>query len=151
MLKEDNKYPLGLQLREFSKLFKEIIRQETLRYGINVSYLYVLRILSQNPDGLNQRSISTMLHLKAPTISITLQNMEQEGLLIRSKNSDDGRNVIVKLTDKGVEKNQEIRSIFQKVEASLLSALSAEEYLTFLSLLEKLKEKLLLMKEGTYD
>lgn len=140
--------PLGMRIHEFNKLFKETINHEAAKYGINFSYIYIMKLLSQYQDGLNQRSICNMVHLKAPTISITLQNMEQDGFLIRKKDPNDSRNFIVQLSSYGNKKNQEIKQIFQDVENELLHTLTDEEYDLFSTVLDKMKQKLMQIKEG---
>ena len=75
----------------------------------------------------SQLDIVKFSHLKAPTISLTLKNMEQEGYITREVDPNDQRSVIVKLTDYGIDVDKKIRKIFQEEEDKLMSLFSKEE------------------------
>ena len=52
---------------------------------------------------MTQLELVNLTQLKAPTISITLRNMEREGIVRREKNDVDRRETHVYITEKGSE------------------------------------------------
>ena len=80
--------------------------------------------------------------MKAPTISLTLQSMEQDGLVERVKSSTDSRCTYVVLTKKGEELDDKIRGFFHSTEQLMLDSLTIEELSVFVKCLDKISERL---------
>ena len=115
-----------MYLSDVHKLFHNKIRQEMEKQGFNNTYLKIFVLLSTRGQA-SQLDIVKFTHFKAPTISLTLKNMEQEGYITREVDQNDQRSIIVKLTDSGVEVDKKIRKIFQEEEDKLMSLFSKEE------------------------
>ena len=92
--------------------------------------------------GATQSELCEFLRLKAPTISITIQNMEALGYLKKEKDSFDSRKVAIYMTKQGLELAKEVKSIFMEVETMLNDALSEEELKYFNNIILKLKNTL---------
>ena len=114
-----------MYISDVHKLFHNKIRQEMEKQGFNNTYFKIFVLLSTRGQA-SQLDIVKFSHLKAPTISLTLKNMEQEGYITREVDQNDQRSVIVKLTDYGVDVDKKIRKIFQE-EDKLMSLFSKEE------------------------
>jgi DNA-binding MarR family transcriptional regulator len=56
--------------------------------------------------GTPSTALGPSMGMEATSLSRILKNMEDKGLIIREKNPDDGRGVIVKLTELGKEKRE---------------------------------------------
>ena len=134
--------PISYLFHEINKMFINIVKTSTEKMGINPTYRYIFYVLTCNSEGVNQSEICKNTHLKAPTISLTLQQMENEGLIIREKCLADCRSIIVKLTEKGRKLDQEIKLIFKKHEDILKSSLTNDELENLLSYIDKIKESL---------
>ena len=65
--------------------------------------------------------------ISAPTISLTLKKMEQEGLIERVVDINDQRNTIVCFSEAGKKLDDEIRDVFRKEEENLQNILSDDE------------------------
>ena len=78
------------------------------------------------------------MKMKAPTISLTLQSMEQEGYVERIKSESDSRCTYVVLSKKGEELDDKIRGFFQIAENTMKDALTSEELEVLFSCLEKI-------------
>ena len=139
---ENNHLPIGHLVLELSKKFRNIVYEQSLKMGINGSYFFICIILTKNRNGLSQNEICEKLHLKAPTISLTLQAMERDGLLTREKDKEDSRKTIVKLTDKGYAYDIKIKEAHQYAEKKLVNSLNDTEFETFKNLLIKMNESL---------
>ena len=70
--------------------------------------------------------------------SLTLQNMEQDGYICRSKSNKDSRIAFVQLTTKGKEQAEMMKLFFQNTDSQIGSKLSKEEYDTLCLLLDKI-------------
>ncbi len=140
------KPPLGYKIFELSKLFREGVRNKANSLGINSTYTFILQYIEKNQENdVTQCDIAKTVCLKAPTVSLTLNQMEQEGLIVREKSLKDSRKTIVKLTNKGLETSLQLRDVYHQEEALLVNALTIEEYQNLVCYLEKMKNA---MKEG---
>ena len=136
--------PLGYRIAELSKLFREGIRLKANSLGINSTYTYILQFLEKNQNvDITQCDIAKVVCLKAPTISLTLNQMEQEGLIYRIKSDTDSRKMLVKLTQNGLDTSCQLRAVYQNEEALLVNALTSDEYDNLVKYLEKMKNAIL--------
>lgn len=127
-------------IKELDKKVKQQIRNDANRVGICVAYFPILRILSLNSEPVNQKDICNMIRLSAPTISLTIRDMERDGLINRTKNPVDSRMVFISLTEEGKKTTKTIREIFNKNNDLMVNALTKEELNSFLSIIEKLNK-----------
>jgi DNA-binding MarR family transcriptional regulator len=82
-------------------------------------------------------------HFTAPTVSVTLKKMEDEGLILRKTDKNDTRRTRVFITEKGREWESQL---FEKVidcENILMRGLSEEESDELCRLLKKVRENIL--------
>ena len=62
-------------------------------------------LLSIDPDhGTPSTALGPKMGMEATSLSRTLKTMEEKGLIIRKPNPEDGRGVLIHLTDFGLEK-----------------------------------------------
>lgn len=135
--------PMGHLLNELARLFRVCVHHEAAKRGISGTYFYILNYLyHQQEKDITQSDICQFSRLKAPTISITLQSMESEGLLERVKTGNDNRKTFVKLTKKGIKKSQSLVEVFNKYDDLLVSSLTEEELDGFYESAEKMSKLL---------
>lgn len=139
---EEKYLPIGHLLMELAKKFKNIVYEQAMQMGLNGSYFFICMTLTKNKNGLSQNEICDKLHLKAPTISLTLQAMERDGLLFREKDENDSRRSIVKLTSVGYAYDEKIKKAHQNAEKQLVSSLSNDEIEILRSLILKMNNSL---------
>lgn len=89
-------------------------------------------------DGLSQLDIVHATRLKAPTISLIVQKMEQDGLITRKTDDMDMRMTRVYLTDAGKQAEKQISKCIAEIEADALDGLTEEEKKAVSSLLTKI-------------
>lgn len=134
------KEPIGRKINEVSRLFRQTVGMHAQELGLNLTHFNILHYLSKHKsEDVSQNDLCHHLQFKAPTISITLQNMEQDGLLYREKSKQDERKTLVKLTSKGLDKATESKIAFEATDKLLENALSQEEIISFYATLDKLK------------
>ena len=94
-------------------------------------------------DGVTQLELVKATHLKAPTISVTLQKLEKDGFVERRTDSYDLRSMRVFLSEKGKNYNQYIVKKVRREENLILDCLTEAESRQLMKLLLKLKENIL--------
>lgn len=138
----EDKRPIGYRINGLSKTFREKVREKASSKGIGSTYFFILMILSHQEQSVTQKEICEMCHLKAPTISLTLVNMENDGLIKREKSNTDSRKVMVSLTETGINKVMVVKSIFKELDEVMMNALDKEELEVFYRLIDKLGKAL---------
>ncbi|MGN0688153.1 MAG: MarR family winged helix-turn-helix transcriptional regulator [Oscillospiraceae bacterium] len=128
-------------VNDTSFLFGKFVSAELEKIGMRASYRHVMKPLMEN-DGLTQLDLVKITKLKAPTISITLRNMEREGIVRREKNDNDRRETHVFITDKGREMHAKVLEAFDKAEEAMLEGISDKELKSVGKLMEKMTDNL---------
>ncbi len=122
---------------EASHLYGEILREEMERIGMRYSYRYILQPLIEN-ESLTQLELVKITGQKPPTISITLRNMERDGIVERVKNDGDRRETHVSITEKGRKMFTKVLVAFEKAEKMILKGLTEKELSAMNSTIEKM-------------
>ena len=135
--------PLGYKIGEVSRLFHNKVKRLANDNGISTTYFHIIGFLKRNKENnITQKEICEFMKMKAPTISLTLQSMEQEGYVERIKSESDSRCMYVVLSKKGEELDDKIRGFFQVAENTMKDALTNEELDVLVSCLEKIGKEL---------
>ncbi len=130
-------------INEISKLFHDNIRNNVEKLGVKGGYRHLLFHLAFN-DGCSQFELAKKTHLKAPTVSVTLQNMESDGFIRRETDENDLRSYKIFLTEKGWEYHRLVREAIKKFEEQLMEGVSDEDT-------ESLKRILLVLRNNLLD
>lgn len=124
-------------LELFLRMRKLAFGQHPLQDGeVSMPQLTLLDWLATTP-GAGIGEIAEGLTLTAPTVSVTVSQMEQVGLLERRPNPADARALKVHLTEKGSALQRKAYQFRLEKMSRLLSGLGDEEKSQLLSLLEK--------------
>ncbi len=138
MNKKCVKTPL-MKISLISRVSHKMMRNESEKMGYNQSYRSIIFFLNNIHDGATQAELVEHSKLSKPTISLTLQKMESDGLIVRKQDDVDLRNVRVYLTDLGVKAEETFIKIGNQTELKVLSVLDAEEQ----EVLDKILDKIL--------
>lgn len=128
-------------VNEASYLFGVYVCQELERIGMRYSYRHIMKPLMEN-ESLTQLELVKITNLKAPTISITLRNMEHDGIVRREKNDNDRRETHVFITDKGKKMYAKVLTALDKAEKTMLKGLSEKELKAMRATLGKMSANL---------
>lgn len=135
--------PTAIMLaNEIARLFEGIMRKECEMLGMKSGYRHVLLHIAMQ-DGLTQLDIVKRSHLKAPTISVTLQSMEKDGLIIREQDKTDQRQTRIFITPKGRELDAHIQKKLKETDKKLLVGLNEQDIRQLEQLLFKVRENAL--------
>lgn len=94
-------------------------------------------------DNVTQLDLVRATHLKPPTVSVCLQKMERDDIVMRRQDQNDLRATRVFLTAHGREIDQQIISKIREQESKAESCLSQEELETLRQLLKKVRNHLI--------
>ncbi len=85
-------------------------------------------LLSMDPEkGTPSTSLGPKMGMEATSLSRTLKMMEERGLIIRKPNPEDGRGVLIFLTDFGKEKRAYSREKVLTFNETIKSSVSEEQ------------------------
>lgn len=113
---------------------------KTLHHGMGgrVSQQRILAILYRHPV-MPQRELMNIIGIQSGSMSEVLGKIEEQGLLVREKNSRDKRNADIRLTEQGMREARRAFTERAKLEQHLFETLTEEEKAQLLGLLEKVK------------
>lgn len=135
--RKEHQKTIIMKLGDISKKFKDYMRTESDKIGLNCAYRPILFHLIMS-DGLTQAEIAEKTLLKAPTISLTLQKMEYEGLVERKTDEVDQRQTRVFCTSKGHEIFNKSHEIANNLENRIIAHLSKEEIVLANDIIDKI-------------
>jgi len=95
-------------------------------------------ILLRELEVITQRELSDIMQRRAATLSEKLEIMESNGLITRTKNSADKRNIDIRLTDKGREMALEAEQERAGTADTLFSILDTDEKVRLHEIMKKL-------------
>jgi DNA-binding MarR family transcriptional regulator len=98
--------------------------------------------LERHPDGLRMSEVSKRLMVSCGNVTGITDQLEREGLVIRTLDRSDRRALTVKLTETGLKRFREMAAQHEQWIVELLRGLSCEEKQVMFDLLQKLKSHL---------
>ncbi len=127
MLKEKT---LDQLIRETWMQITKLYNEEAARYGGTMSVGYVL--LKIDPVlGAPSTSLAPKLGMEPTSLSRTLKKMEEKGLIYREQNPNDGRSVLIKLTDLGLKMRDKSKETVLRFNEVLNESIPSKELETF--------------------
>lgn len=110
-----------------SKMYNE----EAGRKGSTMATGFAL--LNIDPEeGTPSTSLGPKMGMEATSLSRTLRTMEDKGLIVRKKNPEDGRSVLITLTEFGREMREFSKDVVLQFDEAVKKNISEEELETFM-------------------
>ena len=100
----------------------------------------MLVIISEHPEGIRQKALAEAAGINASSTSEVVSRLEDDGYLIRTIDENDKRATVLKLTEMGAVRAEEIRTEREAFLDDFFSKLSEEEKQTLSDLLDKLMD-----------
>lgn len=94
--------------------------------GVHPGQLPFLNIISHK-EGISQRELAECLHVKPPTVAVTVKRLEMADVLYRRPDPNDMRISRIYLTEKGIRISAQIEVVIQENEKVLTAGFSEEE------------------------
>lgn len=118
-------------------------RDENIKpLGINgCHHMYIVNIC-KNP-GITQEKLSKLLFINKSNVTRTIDQLEQDGFVLRQPSPEDKRSYLIYPTEKAVEIYPKIQEIITAWKNNILSDFSEEEKILLLTMMEKVMNKAL--------
>jgi DNA-binding MarR family transcriptional regulator len=98
-------------------------------------------LISIDPEhGTPSTALGPKMGMEATSLSRTLRMMEDKGLIERRKNPEDGRSVLIHLTDFGQEMREFSKSVVKTFDQVVRNEIEPEKIETFLEVAYKINE-----------
>jgi DNA-binding MarR family transcriptional regulator len=119
------------------RLGKQILRRTSPeRVGMDLRLLMALSYLGDH-DGTPQQELGGTLCMDAKNVVLLLNDLEDDGYIIRRRDSEDRRRHLVYITAVGREALEKAAGVLEEVEDDVLQGLDAEERATLWDLLTR--------------
>ena len=116
---------------------KEIVRRYIpLLSALDLTYTQYITLLALwEKDHITVKELGEKLYLDSGTLTPLLNKLEKKGYIIKNKSEKDGRELVVIVTDKGLELKQ--KALHVPPEIAKCVNLNKEEAIAFYQLLHK--------------
>lgn len=126
-------------LRETWQAVARMYNEEAQKYGASMALGFALLSIDKE-QGTPSTYISNRMGMEATSLTRTLKTMEEKGLITRKKNPDDGRGVLIYLTDLGKEKRELSKNTVLKFNESIKNKIPIEKLNHFAEVAETINE-----------
>ena len=92
-------------LRATWQAVSRMYNEEASKYGATAALGFALLSIDKE-EGTPSTTLGPKMGMEATSLTRTLKSMEEKGLIIRKKNPNDGRGVLIYLTDFGKQKRE---------------------------------------------
>ena len=103
-------FPLYACSKEIIKKYKPYLDKLNLTY---TQYITML-VLWENNE-INVKALGEKIYLDSGTLTPLLKKLESKGYIVRLKNNKDGRNLVIRITNKGIELRDRAKSIPESI------------------------------------
>lgn len=91
---------------------------------------------------ISRRYLSKAMQISGPSVTSLLNSLEKNGFIIRRSGNEDGRTILIELTEKSQNLLKEMSGILLAVSGELLSGFSEEEKFIYLNFLKRTYDNL---------
>ncbi|NBU81408.1 MAG: MarR family transcriptional regulator [Flavobacteriaceae bacterium] len=94
----------------------------------------------EKEDGTPSTSISSRIGMEPTSLTRTLKTLEEKGLIIRKKNPNDGRGVLIYLTDFGKQMREKSKETVLQFNETIRKNISDEKLQNFMEVADVINE-----------
>ena len=129
---------LGRRVAMTAKAVRALAEDRMAAAGSSLSVAIIIRILSLDPD-LSQRELARRMGIEGPTLVRHLDRLEQDGIVTRTRASDDRRVVRVRVTEAGEVLNEHLGAVSADTHRELAAVFSPAELHQFEGYLDRIR------------
>ncbi|WP_338378001.1 MarR family transcriptional regulator [uncultured Flavobacterium sp.] len=122
-------------LRATWQAVARMYNEEASKYGATMATGFALLSIDKE-KGTSSTALGPKMGMEATSLTRTLKSMEEKGLIVRKKNPEDGRGIIIQLTDLGQEKRELSKSTVVKFNETIKDVVSSEKLQNFMEVSE---------------
>lgn len=128
-------------LRATWQAVSRMYNEEAQKYGATMATGFAL--LSIDKEGTPSTALGPRMGMEATSLTRTLKSMEDKGLITRKPNPDDGRGVLIHLTEFGKEKRELSKTNVRKFNEKVRANVTQEQLQHFIEVSEIINELIL--------
>ena len=126
---------IDYMLRATWQAVARMYNEEAKRFNATMAVGFTL--LSIDPKtGTPSTALGPKMGMEATSLSRILKSMEEKGLIERKPNPEDGRGVLIHLTDFGLEKRKDSKDVVLRFNEVVRSRLSEDQVRCFFEVME---------------
>ena len=125
-------------LRSTWQLVSKMYNKEASKFDSTMATGFAL--LSIDAEGTPSTSLGPKMGMEPTSLSRLLNKMEKRGLIIRSRNPNDGRSVLIHLTSFGRQKREDSKAVVLNFNEELNNKLSTQKVKHFFEVIEGIRE-----------
>ena len=122
-------------LRATWQAIARMYNEEAAKYGATMATGFALLSIERD-KGIPSTALGPKMAMEATSLTRTLKSMEEKGLIVRKKNPEDGRGVLIHLTDFGREKRELSRRNVLKFNDTVKQHVTEEQLRAFMEVAE---------------
>ena len=136
MMKEKTiDYVLRATWQAVSRMYNE----EASKFDGSMAIGFALLSIDKE-EGTPSTYISNRMGMEATSLTRTLKTLEEKGLIIRKKNPDDGRGVLIYLTDLGKEMREQSKTTVLKFNEVVKQNITEEKLNHFMEVADVIND-----------
>jgi DNA-binding MarR family transcriptional regulator len=136
-------HTINKQMKMIYNSFAEKRNHYLLQYNLTSAQMDILFFLKNNEEKeIHQRQIEQWLGLKNPTVTGTLNRLEEKGFIVRRTNASDKRYRVIQLTEEGRRTMENIGEAMWQFDEKVYGCLTEEERKQLSDLLDKILHSL---------
>ena len=128
-------YMMRFTWQNIAKMYND----EASKYGATMSIGFALLSIDKE-EGTPSSAISARMGMEPTSLTRTLKTLEDKGLIIRKKNPEDGRGVIIQLTELGKEKRELSKQTVLKFNQNVKSNINDDDLKLFFKVATKINQ-----------
>ena len=129
-------------LRATWQAVSRMYNEEASKYGATMATGFALLSIDRD-KGNPSTSLGPKMGMEATSLTRILKSMEEKGLIIRKKNPEDGRGVLIYLTEFEKEKRELTKNTVLRFNESVKENISEEKLQHFIEVAETINELIL--------
>lgn len=134
-----SKRTIEQEIRYTWLLISKMYNEEAEKFGGSMTVGFAL--LSLNPkEPIPSTSLGPKMGMESTSLSRTLKFMEEESLIERLPNPDDGRGILIKLTKRGIDYRNYAKDQVMKFNKTILGDLGEEAINNFLHVINQINK-----------
>lgn len=126
-------------LRATWQAVARMYNEEANKYEATMATGFALLSIDRE-EGTPSTALGPRMGMEATSLTRTLKTMEEKGLIIRKKNPEDGRGVLIYLTEFGKQKRELSKNTVLKFNESVRKNISEEKINHFIEVAEVIND-----------
>lgn len=126
-------------LRSTWQAVARMYNEEASKYEGSMAIGFALLSIDRE-EGTPSTKISSRMGMEATSLTRTLKTLEEKGLIIRKPNPNDGRGVLIYLTEEGKLKRELSKQTVLKFNEAVKQHISEEKLIHFVEVAEVINE-----------